>query len=143
MTDSAKADEPEWLRIARKEIGVKEIPGGPNERIRSYIATVHGEPGDDWCSAALNWVMEQAGIKGTGSRAARSWQHWGVKLDEPKLGCVAVLWRGSKQSWTGHVGLWIGNVGPNVVLCGGNQDRAFKTKLYPAERVLTYRWPSI
>jgi uncharacterized protein (TIGR02594 family) len=141
MTASVKADEPAWLRIFRKEIGVREIIGGPNERIGQYIASVHGEPGDDWCSAAMNWVMEQAGIKGTGSRAARSWQHWGEKLDEPRLGCVAVLWRESKQSWKGHVALWLATRGDHLELLGANQNRSVCIKLYPAERLLSYRWP--
>ena len=67
-----------WIDIAKGEMHQAEIPGPmANPRIVEYHATTSLKATFDevpWCSAFVNWVMEQAGIKGTGSAKARSWQ---------------------------------------------------------------------
>jgi len=67
--------EPEWLVIARGEIGQKEIKGGKhNPRILEYHATTTRKATTDevsWCSSFVNWCMTQAGYEGTNSAWAK------------------------------------------------------------------------
>jgi uncharacterized protein (TIGR02594 family) len=146
--------EPKWLTIARGELGVREYSAfrpGPagvssNPRIEEYQRAANGREDDDvpWCSSFVCWCMEQAGLPGTGRGAARSWLRWGVSLSVPVPGCVVVLWRESRESYKGHVGIYErpGPMPDSVVLLGGNQANAVRTASFPTSRVLAYRWPS-
>jgi len=133
-----------WLDVAWRYLGVGEIPGPADspDVLRFHASVDAAGAGDDvaWCSAFVNSCMEEAGLEGTDSRAARSWLAWGVPLTEPRYGCVCVLWRGSPDSWKGHVGLWIDEVGDEIVLLGGNQGNRVGVARYPKSRVLGYRW---
>jgi uncharacterized protein (TIGR02594 family) len=141
MTAVAATEEPPWMTIARKEVGVKEIPGGPNSRIAEYISTVGGSPGDAWCSCFAAWVMEQAGLPLTGvTPAARSWLKWQTPISQPRAGCVVILSRGS-QTWTGHVGFLVRWTDKTLTLLGGNQGDAVSIRPYPRSRLLGLRWP--
>lgn len=136
-----------WLPIARRELGTREIRGTEhNPRVLEYHATTGLSADDDetpWCSSFVNWCIEEAGLKGTNSARARSWETWGVEIDEPVEGCIAVLWRGSPDSRKGHVAFYVGpgpgRSGSSVHLLGGNQANAVKISAYPSERVITYR----
>ena len=142
VVDEARAP---WLRIARGELGVQALaPGGSNPRITEYHAGTNIAGYDDkanWCSSFLHWTLARAGIAGTGSALARSWLAWGEPLDEPRHGCVAVLWREDPQSWRGHVGFFLRFEGDDVVLLGGNQLGSVREHRYPRGQVLGWRWP--
>jgi uncharacterized protein (TIGR02594 family) len=134
--------EPKWLDIAMKEKGVKETPGaGSTSRIDEYLETV-GISDDEtpWCSAFMNWVMKEAGIKGTVSPAAQSWMNWGESIREPKVGAIVVLERGSEK-WMGHVGIVTGTFKGHISVLGGNQNNMVCETVYPMSKVLGYRWP--
>jgi uncharacterized protein (TIGR02594 family) len=138
---------PQWMTIARKEVGTKEFAGtADNPEVLKYLKSVDtlsvSAQRDDetaWCSAFVNWCMEEAGIKGTESAAARSWLEWGRKLSEPMEGCVVVLWRESPDSWKGHVGFLVKETASNVFLLGGNQSDQVCIQEYSKDRVLAYR----
>jgi uncharacterized protein (TIGR02594 family) len=143
---------PEWLQIAMREIGTREILGlGMNPRIAEYYTSTDlGKVNDDavpWCSAFANWCMREAGIKGSGKANARSWVYWGVPLLEPKLGCVVVFERPPNPA-SGHVAFYCGRVskktGDDLLVLGGNQGNQVRVAPYAAARVLKggYRWPS-
>jgi uncharacterized protein (TIGR02594 family) len=90
-----------WMAVARGEIGQVERRGGENPRIVAYHATTALAAREDevpWCSSFVNWVMERAGYRGTGSAAASSWLRWGVELEAPRPGCVTVLKRRGRSS---------------------------------------------
>jgi uncharacterized protein (TIGR02594 family) len=135
-----------WLRVARAEIGVRGFPAGSsNPRIAAYHAGTNVAGYDDkvnWCSSFVQWTLAQVGIAGTGSALARSWLEWGRPLDEPRVGCIAVLWRDDPQSWKGHVGFFLRQEGDDVVLLGGNQLEAVREHRYPRAQVLAWRWPA-
>ena len=136
-----------WVDIARAEKGIKERPGDDdNPRILEYLSTVniprnncHDEV--PWCSAFVNWVFLRAGIAGTNSAVARSWLRWGLKLAEPRPGCVVILSRGT-HGWQGHVGFYVGRRAGYVIVLGGNQNNEVSEKMYEADRVLGYVWPA-
>jgi len=133
-----------WLEIAAAEQGVHEYANGDHPRIIEYLQTVDlpGEMHDEipWCSAFANWVMTQAGIKGTGSAAAVSWLKWGKPITLPMIGAVVILRRGD-PSWQGHVGFVMGTTPHGVLVLGGNQANAVNIREYPFDRVRGYRWP--
>lgn len=140
--------DPPWIAIAMKELGTKEVPGaGSNPEIQKYYrsTSLGGSPGDDvpWCSAFANWVLEQAGYRGTRRANARSWTTWGQNLEQPKRGCIVVLWRGDIASSQGHVAFYLGSPRPHVhTLLGGNQGDRVCFQDYGTGRVLSYRWPT-
>lgn len=143
------AYQPPWMRVALKELGIAELPGAQdNARIVQYHAATNGRGrfGDQtaWCSSFCNWVMAQAGVEGTRSKAARSWLKWGDELDEPQPGCVVVFWRVAKFSPFGHVALYVSETEDGrLLVLGGNQGNKVSVAPYPANRVLSYRWPSV
>jgi len=128
--------KPQWLEIAEKEIGQREIRGGENPRIIEYHATTSLKAKEDeipWCSSFVNWCLKQAGIVGTNSAAAKSWLSWGVKLETPALGCVCVIKKkqngqdkatGSSSGY--HVAFWEKEEAGRVSLLGGNQGDQVK-----------------
>jgi len=96
-----------------------------------------------WCSAFVNWVMDQVGLEGTNSPAARSWARWGDPLIDPVPGCVAVFWRGSRDGWQGHVGFYAGEVKGGVFhVQGGNQSNRVCVARIKRDRLLAARWPA-
>lgn len=131
--------------IAKCEIGVAEVKGAEaNPRIIEYAATTSLKATSDevpWCSSFANWVVSQAGAKGTNSASARSWLDWGKVIDKPELGCIVVFKRGAPPS--GHVAFCdhpdISNGIVRVI--GGNQGDMVKVARFPVEDVLGYRKP--
>jgi uncharacterized protein (TIGR02594 family) len=80
-----------------------------------------------WCSAFVNWCLEQANYVGTKNALAKSWLQWGVECD-PKWGCIVITkYRVTK---THHVGFFVQKDSDNhVFVLGGNQkDRDFGRK---------------
>jgi uncharacterized protein (TIGR02594 family) len=138
--------DPRWMQIARNELGVKEKPGKVHEpRILEYHSETRLHAAEDetaWCSSFVNWCLKQCGIEGTREANARSWLHWsGGERCEPKIGAIAVLWRGAPVGWKGHVG-FIERIEPNTLwLLGGNQGDKVSVAAYPKHRLLGCRWP--
>lgn len=143
----AAIDTP-WMHVACRELGVREIPGArDNPRILEYATAVDYHPAHDedaWCSNFANWVMQQAGYKGTRKANARSWLTWGDKLEKPQYGCVIVFWRDEVQSAKGHVAFYLRDSGINdLIVLGGNQLNSVCAMPYPRTRLLGCRWPVV
>lgn len=139
-----------WIKIAKQELGIHEVPGpGDNPRVVEYLKSTTLPAPDNhndetsWCSAFVNWCVEQAGVKGTNSAWARSWLKWGRELKEEDsmdewTGCICVLERGPNF---GHVGFLMDWDDDRVKLLGGNQGDAVSYAWFPNERVLGFRVP--
>jgi uncharacterized protein (TIGR02594 family) len=136
-----------WMKYALEEHGQREVRGtSSNPRIDAYLRSVGQSGGDEtaWCSAFVNWCMEQARIPGTRRANARSWLDWGSAdacQRSANYGTVVVLSRGNPRGWQGHVGFYVGHEGQNLVLLGGNQGNAVSIRPYAASRLLGYRLP--
>jgi uncharacterized protein (TIGR02594 family) len=88
----------------------------------------------------MNFVLRKAGGKGTHSRAARSFLQFGRKLDGPRVGAIAVLYR--KGANNGHVGVVRGTDGAgNPIVISGNHGNAVRQSVYPKSKVLAYVMP--
>lgn len=121
-----------WMRIAEGELGVHE--GVNSDRIGEYFtATELGEQPDSvpWCSAFVNFCMQQSGQPRTRSARARSWLGWGEEANDWVPGCVVVLPRGGDPA-SGHVGFFAGfDAAHNVRLLGGNQRDSVAVHSFP------------
>lgn len=115
--------------MAHKEIGVHETPGDDsNPKVLKFFqdaghTEIHSED-TAWCAAFVGAMLHRAGVVSTGSLMARSYLKWGVPLDAPKLGAIAVLWRGSPDAATGHVSFVVNFDADTIRLLGGNQGSA-------------------
>jgi uncharacterized protein (TIGR02594 family) len=155
----APADTPDrkaWMPIAAAEEDIAEIalPGQHNLRIIEYHKTTTLKATDDetpWCSSFVNWVMIQAGYRGTNSAAAKSWLQWGKGLTAPQHGAITVIKKkgatsdASTGSTSGfHVGFYVESSPTFLSLLGGNQGNAVNVNPFSLSKweVKGYRWPA-
>lgn len=109
-------------------------------RWRGRTAKQIGLPTQLWCADFMNFVLRRAGAKGTQSRAARSFLQFGKKLDGPRVGAIAILYRKGPQN--GHVGVVRGTDGQgNPILVSGNHGPTVKESVYPKAKVISYVMP--
>ena len=109
-------------------------------RWRGQSARQLGLPTKLWCADFMNFVLRKAGGKGTHSRAARSFLEFGKRLDGPRVGAIAVLYR--KGANNGHVGVVRGTDGEgNPIVVSGNHGNAVRQSTYPKSKVLAYVMP--
>ena len=109
-------------------------------RWRGRTANQIGLPTKLWCADFMNFVLRRAGGKGTQSRAARSFLKYGIKLDGPRVGAIAILYRKGPNS--GHVGVVRGTDGQgNPIIVSGNHGLTVRQSVYPKSRVLAYVMP--
>jgi len=132
-----------WMPIAQGYQGVKEFKGSENPIIMEYFDAVgHGWVKEDevpWCAAFVGACLEEAGVKSTGSLAARSYLRWGKKVDNPSYGDIVVFWRGKRDGWQGHVGFYVKEDKSYIYTLGGNQRNAVNVSRYRKSRLLGYR----
>lgn len=131
------------LNRAFSQYGIKEIVGNQDnpEVLKYFEATGHGSLKDEtaWCSAFMNWIAKESGLEISGKLTARSWLNVGEKVDNPVIGDVVVLWRESRNSWKGHVGVYVGKDDRYIYILGGNQSNQVKVSAYSKVRLLQYR----
>jgi uncharacterized protein (TIGR02594 family) len=149
MPEEPAKGEPEWLKLARADLGIRELPGAAaNPAImRAWEYCDYKPPNGDetaWCSAKANEWLQRAGLPGTRAPNARSWLKWGAGLDKPKPGCIAVFWRDKPDGWEGHVALYLGpgSRPKSIKVLGGNQGNGVTIAEYSTEQLLGYRWPT-
>jgi len=111
-----------------------------NEAIK-YYGLHEDNPGDifdsktPWCSIFLQEVAKQAGIDVPGTTAmAKSWTNVGTKVPKEDLqyGDVVVFDRGGEK---GHVGIYLGKQGGNIIVLGGNQSDQVKISTFTESSV--------
>ena len=144
-TNGIASKVPAWYSVARSYIGLEEIVGDQhNPEIIKFWEYCHLPFKTDetpWCAGFVGGCLEQCGIKSTRSGMARSYLKWGKRCEEINIGAIAVFWRGSKNSSSGHVGFVAGKTqGGFIPILGGNQGNKVCIKSYPASRALDFRW---
>jgi len=134
------ANDPTWLIEAIKHQGVREIPGVNHHPaiVRMWKTIRRGGIKDDetpWCAAFVGFCFELVGIVSTRFESAKSYLSWGVALDHPVRGCVAVF--------PHHVGFLTGfsPAGYPLVL-GGNQDNEVNVREIRRQPLIGLRWPA-
>lgn len=133
-------------QYATADMGLAEIQGEVDEPriVQMFADAGHSWVQDDetaWCAAAMCSWLKRAGLPHTGKLNARSYLDYGtpVSLDDAKTGDIVVFWRGSKDSWQGHVGFFVRRAGASIIVRGGNQSNMVKDSRYPVDRLLGVR----
>jgi uncharacterized protein (TIGR02594 family) len=109
-------------------------------RWRGRTAKQLGLPAKLWCADFMNFVIRRAGAKGTHSRAARSFLQFGKKLDGPRVGAIAIMYRSGPNN--GHVGVVRGTDGQgNPIVVSGNHGPVVTQSIYPKAKVMAYVMP--
>jgi len=135
--------DPQWLTIARPLVGLHETPGADhNPEILGMWRAIKrsGIQSEDtpWCAAFVGACLERAGIRSSRFESAASYLKWGVRLDGPAHGCIAVF----SREGGGHVGFVVGqDEAGKLLVLGGNQGDSVSIKAFPHDRVTGYRWP--
>ena len=134
------------LEIASSQIGVKEISGSNhNQTIVNYAKDTGFEWINDdetpWCSIFMNWCAQKAKLSSSKKANARSWLTVGMPVNYPEPGDVVIFWRGSINSWQGHVGIFMGydQAGERIYTLGGNQGNQVSITAYPKSKLLGFR----
>lgn len=137
----------DWVKIAYRELGTKEIPGKKrsNHRVEQY----HDATGylswalDDipWCGSFVGFVMMKAGYE-IPERAgtALEWLEFGKALHKPMMGAIAVKTRNGG----GHVTFVVGvSEDDEYVYClGGNQNDEVNIQRYRVTDFVDFRIPT-
>jgi uncharacterized protein (TIGR02594 family) len=129
-----------WVEEANKYQGLGS-PDALLEALRHMGANAKtlGLPASLWCADFMNLVLRKSGLKATGSRAARSYLQYGTKIDEPRVGAIAIFTRGKNS---GHIGIVRGTDGNgNPIIVSGNHGNKVAESVYPKARVLAYVVP--
>jgi uncharacterized protein (TIGR02594 family) len=166
--------EAPWLGVAFGEQGVRESSGlaANNPRILEYIASfpylmttdykvrdpkTHKKVASGfkmgqvdetpWCACFVAWCLRRAGQPVNGMNAgAQGWLNFGLRLDSPRLGAVAVMFKkhanAAITSSGYHVAFYLGGPTHAPTLFGGNQGNRVCSKDFHGWIVKGYRWPS-
>ena len=125
--------------------GMKEVAGkDSNPDIMEFFKElgydwVTDDSATAWCAAMLSYYAKKCGYEYNTTLGARDWLKMPVKILEPKTGHIVVFWRGSYNSWTGHVGIYIARDKNIIYTLGGNQGNQISIAGYPLDQVLGYR----
>ena len=139
-----------WMDFAKALIGVKEITGTKhNQEILQMWKDIKrsGIKDDEtpWCAGFVGACLERAGIKSSRLESSRSYENFGVKLDKPAYGAIAVYSRKSSNGWGGHVGFVVGvNLDGSLRVLGGNQQDSVNVSSFrssPTLRLIALRYP--
>ena len=134
--------EPPWVVEGRRWIGVAEIPGAGHEpKIQAWIRSLRGWWSDDetpWCGVFAAHCMRMAQIQLPKHwYRAKAWMEWGIELEEPLIGSVAIF----DRRGGGHVGFVVGRIAPGVLaILGGNQGNQVSIAGF-SRPPIAYRWP--
>jgi uncharacterized protein (TIGR02594 family) len=147
------AGEPIWIAEARKHIGLREKSGSRSEPgvVEFFADSGNAWVRDDetaWCGAFVSAMFVRTGpltVRPPGNAAnalrARRWLDVGQGTDRPRVGDIAVFWRGSPDGAQGHVGFYMGEDGDSVLVLGGNQSNQVSIARYGKDRLLGFRRP--
>jgi uncharacterized protein (TIGR02594 family) len=147
VAPAAASGSASWMNTAYSYVGQHEYARGDNPVIVSFLASTSLGPANDetaWCSAFVNFVMKQAGYKGTNSAGADSWMHWGAgvgSLSNARTGDIVVLHDSAGRE---HVGFLVRSGNGTVTLLGGNQSNQVKESVYSlsSHQIMAIRRPA-
>lgn len=126
-----RVDWPSWMRVAEKEVGTRETPGGltDNPRIIEYMRATRLEDNEKllhdetaWCASFASWCLEQSGQKNPRYAMAKNFLNYGeiIKPADAQFGDILVFRRG-KDSAHAHVCFYVLDLGGDYEVLGGNQ----------------------
>jgi uncharacterized protein (TIGR02594 family) len=134
--------DPPWITVALKEYEqARLVAPNNNPRILEYLRSIPGGENlndkVDWASAFAEWTLNQVGISGPKSLAAKPWIQWGREIKEPQKGAIAVF----NFDGTEHVGFVLADAGDDLIVLGGNEEQKVQARRYPKAKLSSYRMP--
>lgn len=138
--------EPIWLTYAKRQVGVKEIPGKvTSPAIRRWLMALKAWWHDDetpWCGVFVAHVFQVNGWTDLPKyyMRAKEWAGWGKALRHDQLAPGAVLV--FARTGGGHVGFYIGEDSTRYYVLGGNQGNAVSYAWIKKDRLTACRWPA-
>jgi uncharacterized protein (TIGR02594 family) len=107
------------------------------------VSSIYTNDDIPWCGLFVAHIMNDNGIKYgfNNPLGARSWLKFGEKCD-PQYGAVMVFWRGKRNGWTGHVGVYVSEDSNYYHILGGNQSNSVNVTKIAKNRLLGARWPT-
>jgi uncharacterized protein (TIGR02594 family) len=122
----------------RSAIAMPSNPSSLVSEARRWIGTNPTGKANLWCARFMNFVLERAGYRGTGSDLAMSFRHYGRSVSGPQVGAIAVL----SRRGGGHVGIVSAvDANGNPVIISGNHGRRVGEGVYSRGRVIAYVMP--
>lgn len=136
--------DPNWLGIARKYVGTREIPGPKhNATITGWLRRLKSWIKDDetpWCGTFVAAVMQEAGLPYAENYfRAKAWADYGSRLQTHLLAPGAILV--FARDGGGHVGFYVGEDANFYHVLGGNQSNSVNTTRIAKSRLIASRWP--
>jgi len=138
--------EPCHLFNARSFIGIKEIPGIKSapfiQKLWDRVPWLWNMHKDDstlaWCGAFVAHCLRMCGITPPKEwYRAKSYMVFGLRIDKPVVGCIAVI----KNARGYHVGFVVGqDYNGNILLLGGNQNDSVKVSAFKQSTFVAFRW---
>lgn len=132
-----------WIVEAEQFIGLKEVVGPKhNPKIQEWLKELGAWWSDDetpWCGVFVAYCIHKAGFTLPQYwMRAKEWANWGVRLEKPVPGCIAVL----ERQGGGHVFFVTGiTSGGFIVGLGGNQGNAVSVTKFDPTRVVAFVYP--
>jgi uncharacterized protein (TIGR02594 family) len=136
--------EPRWLGIARKYIGVREVPGPQhNQTIMGWLRKLGSWIKDDetpWCGSFCAAVMQEAGLPYPNVYPrAKAWAEYGSRLQPHLIAPGAILVFAREGG--GHVGFYVAEDATHYHVLGGNQGNSVSVTRIAKARMIASRWP--
>jgi uncharacterized protein (TIGR02594 family) len=136
-----------WLDLAYRKKGLHEKLN--NAELRAFLKSDGKTLGDPaklpWCGDFVETCMAVTmpdEVLPDNPYGAMNWVKFG-KACKPKRGAVLSFWRGSPDSWQGHVGFYVGEDATHYHVLGGNQGDAVTVSKIAKNRLRASgaRWP--
>jgi uncharacterized protein (TIGR02594 family) len=148
ITPNVGSELPHMLR-AKQFLGLKETWGAThNKTIMGWakklgLENVYTNDEISWCGLFIGAVMQpdESTPLPKSLLSARAWLNYGREVT-PGYGAILVFWRGSKSSWQGHVGFYVGEDANNYYVLGGNQSNSVNITKVSKSRLLGAVVPS-
>lgn len=143
---------PAWVHNALSFIGVEEVPGAAsNPTIMKWALDLNIRYDGDhiaWCGLLVAAMLHEASTDTPlpdNVLGARQYLTIGQKIDPSaaEIGDLAIFWRIAKSDWRGHVGFYMGAVGDQIIVLGGNQSNSVSIIMKDRAKLLGIRRPVI
>lgn len=134
--------ELEWIKEARKHVGLREIKGMRHSpTIQGWLAKLGAWWVDDetaWCGTFIAHCLSVAGVQYPKHwYRALDYLNYGARLSRPAYGCVAI----KSRKGGGHVTFVVGQTSSGRLVClGGNQGDMVSYAVYSASDFEQFRW---
>ncbi|TBG38504.1 TIGR02594 family protein [Rhizobium leguminosarum] len=143
----AKPADPIWMREARRQMGILEVPGpksnptilGWAKALGGWVASFYKDDDTPWCglfAAHCIGLTLPAEKLPTNYLSALAWADFGIEC-EPAIGAILAF----RRDGGGHVGFYAGENADSYVVLGGNQGNSVKLSNVEKRRCVGIRWP--